>query len=284
MLSADGDRHERCSIDTFAYILLPVLIVLNILSVTRDTRQYALFKTFEDSSQRQAMLQRWVLESFLLYGLSSIICLLLIGRLSAVIWMPDVFRDLSATIRQQMANTADAGFWSGMLHSMSILIVPALLVGPTCFTLLRTYKSHKNRITEKSHPMLEIRDVNALFPRNRRERFWTTLLSINAGISEELFFRLVAPLLIWLVSGSAYFAVFAATLWFGLGHCYQGWGGILITFFLGAIFMYIYLSTGHLWLVVLIHAVLDLNDLSFSPWFSEWLSAGSGDASDVGCG
>ena len=110
-----------------------------------------------------------------------------------------------------------------------------------------------------------------LFPRNKDERFWTAALSISAGVNEELCFRLVIPFLVFIVSGSAAFAICLATIWFGLAHFYQGWFGVFVTFILGAIFMFVYLLTQNIWLAMLIHAILDLNDLAFAPWFAERL-------------
>ena len=110
-----------------------------------------------------------------------------------------------------------------------------------------------------------------LFPRNKDERFWTAALSISAGIKEELCFRLVILFLIFIISDSPPFAIFLATIWFGLAHFYQGWFGVCATFILGAIFMFVYLLTQNIWLAMLIHAILDVNDLAFAPWFAEWL-------------
>ncbi len=78
-------------------------------------------------------------------------------------------------------------------------------------------------------------------------------------------------------TGSALPGVIAATLWFGLAHYYQGRVGIVITFMPGAILMFIYLYTGRIWLAMLIHAILDLNDLSFPPgWQTGLPAAGPG--------
>ena len=73
-------------------------------------------------------------------------------------------------------------------------------------------------------------------PRNGAETVWTGLLSINAGIGEELFFRLALPLLIVLVTGNVIAAFAVAAIVFGLVHVYQGWVGVLATTFLGVVF------------------------------------------------
>ena len=79
-------------------------------------------------------------------------------------------------------------------------------------------------------------DVEPLFPRNPDERRWTALIGANAGVGEELFFRLMLPLLITLVTGNASLAFAAAGLIFGLVHFYQGWVGILATTVAGFVF------------------------------------------------
>jgi membrane protease YdiL (CAAX protease family) len=212
------------------------------------------------------MFRAWVIEASIFYGLISLVCLALLGELNGRISLPQPIAQLSTEF-----NTFLSVHDSGILHGILISLIPALLVGPTLMTLLLTYSEFKKHGADNEGWMSDARDINALLPRNRDERFWTTLLSINAGITEELYFRLLAPILFFAVTGSAFWAIFASTLWFGLAHFYQGWIGIAATTCIGALFMAVYLYVGNIWLPMLIHAMIDLNQLCFAPWFRDWL-------------
>ena len=52
-------------------------------------------------------------------------------------------------------------------------------------------------------PTLSARDIHALLPRNRGELRYGALLSVNAGVVEELLFRLAFPVLIFAATDSA---------------------------------------------------------------------------------
>ena len=162
------------------------------------------------------------------------------------------------------------GFWGGMLTAITAMIVPFLLIGLTGFSLARVY-SESIQDADQINPNFESRDLQYLLPQNKRERYWTALLSISAGLTEELTFRLVLPLLVYLVTGSVTAAILIATIWFGMMHWYQGWTGVVTTCFVGALLMFVYILTRNIFLVMLIHAMMDLNELYFAPAFSDWL-------------
>jgi membrane protease YdiL (CAAX protease family) len=110
-----------------------------------------------------------------------------------------------------------------------------------------------------------IGDVQALLPRNRAELKWGAALAINAGVVEELLFRLALPALIFGVTGSAVAAVAASILIFGFLHIYQGLPGIVGSVILGAAFMAIYLSSGSIVVAIVVHALFDLRSLVLIP-------------------
>jgi membrane protease YdiL (CAAX protease family) len=111
-------------------------------------------------------------------------------------------------------------------------------------------------------------DVQPLLPRNSTERVWAALLSVNAGLSEELSFRLVLPLMLAIVTGNALLAFVIATAAFGSLHAYQGWVGVIMTAFIGAVMSVIYLATGSIWVAIALHAALDLNGLVLVPYLA----------------
>lgn len=84
-------------------------------------------------------------------------------------------------------------------------------------------------------------------------------------MTEEPFFRLLVPLLIALVTGSALAGFVLATLLFGAMHRYQGWAGVIATTVFGGLMACVYVISGALWLVIAIHALVDLNGLVIWP-------------------
>ena len=102
----------------------------------------------------------------------------------------------------------------------------------------------------------------ALLPRNGSERLWGLILSANAGIVEEAFFRLVLPGLLYGVSGNMVIAIGLSAVLFGLGHAYQGGIGIIITSLIGLYLSLVYAVSGALWVAIGVHFLVD----AFSLW------------------
>jgi uncharacterized protein len=100
-------------------------------------------------------------------------------------------------------------------------------------------------------------------PSTAEERAWFALVSITAGVCEEVLYR---GFLIRYLSDSPWHAgIVAATaiasVAFGLGHGYQGLPGIIGTASVGAVMAVIFLSSGSLWLPMALHAIIDLRIL-----------------------
>jgi membrane protease YdiL (CAAX protease family) len=108
-------------------------------------------------------------------------------------------------------------------------------------------------------------------PRNGAETGWAALLSINAGLSEECFFRLLLPLLLIGVLHNPLLAFISATILFGLVHIYQGVLGVVMTTLVGAVLAGLYLWTGSLLITIVVHAGLDLFGLVVRPTFMRLL-------------
>lgn len=107
--------------------------------------------------------------------------------------------------------------------------------------------------------------IGALMPRRPGELPWGAVVAVTAGMAEEPFFRLLLPLLITLVTGSAVAGFGIATLTFGALHRYQGWKGMIATTLFGGAMTALYLMSGALWLVMALHALVDLNALVVWP-------------------
>jgi membrane protease YdiL (CAAX protease family) len=110
-----------------------------------------------------------------------------------------------------------------------------------------------------------IGDIGALLPRNRAELGYGAALSVNAGVVEELLFRLAVPALVFGASGSAPVAVIASLLLFGALHFYQGWPGVVGAVAIGALLMTLYLATGSILVPIVAHVLVDLRSLVLIP-------------------
>ena len=238
-------------------LLLVVCVAALWWFVRNDASEYAGFKGLTRSADRQRYYGRWVLKSFLTLSGTTLVCLLALRRLHAVLALPPEFIRLAARLGAHMPTTQllDKGFLIGVACGAAIA---GILIGVLLARKLKT-----------SHAALG--DVEPLMPRNAAETGWTTLLSLNAGFSEELFFRLLLPLLLVGLLHHALAAFVIATLLFGLVHLYQGVAGVVMTTLLGVVLAGLYLWTGSLWITMAVHAGLDLFALVVRPTTMRWL-------------
>jgi len=105
---------------------------------------------------------------------------------------------------------------------------------------------------------IEMRRLYSLLTNLFKNLTWLqiVLLSISAGVGEELLFR--GLLQTWLISvTNPWWGIVAASLVFGLMH-YLNAAYILLTFLLGGLFGIVYYFTDSLVLVMLAHTVYDI--------------------------
>jgi membrane protease YdiL (CAAX protease family) len=136
----------------------------------------------------------------------------------------------------------------------SVLVV--VIVGAFVFYQVRGVA----RITTDELAQLRraLREVEFLLPHTRDEARWFALVSVTAGVCEELVYR---GFLVWAlrpyVGTVAAFAIGVTV--FALGHAYQGWRGVLKTGAAGIIMSTIVWGTGWLIPAMVVHALIDLN-------------------------
>jgi uncharacterized protein len=223
--------------------------------VSKDSTEYAAFKVLTDTADRQRRYRVWIVKIFLFFTGTTLLLLALDRRLDSLTTLPVEFHSLYAWLqalvpKRQMVNR---GFLAGFGLDVVGSIVGGIFLG----------KALARRKQASGAPVAG--DVEPLMPRNGAETVWATLLSLNAGLSEELFFRLLLPLLIANLFGSAVFAFSVAVILFGVAHLYQGVSGVIATTFLGLVLTGLYLWTGNLWIAVGAHALLDLFGLVVRP-------------------
>jgi membrane protease YdiL (CAAX protease family) len=117
----------------------------------------------------------------------------------------------------------------------------------------------RGRFARRGRPPQAPPRVAFLLPRTARERRWGVATAFTAGICEEVVFRgAFLAGAVGLLHLSLPIAALATSLFFGLGHLYQGLPGVLATTVFGLVATGLYVFTGSLLLSVLLHAAVDL--------------------------
>ncbi|MEJ8631267.1 CPBP family intramembrane metalloprotease [Sphingomonas sp. I4] len=186
----------------------------------------------------------WLARAALAFLLPVLIGLVLLGRTGALTAMPGEFAG-AAGIMPSIIDDDGA---------LSSLLIGGAIGGLVTGALLARFWRRK-----------PIGNVSALLPRDRREVKYALALSVMAGVTEEAYFRLYLPLLIAILTGQAWIGFAASLALFGAMHRYQGWAGVLATTALGAVMTGLYLMTGSLWVVMLVHTLVDVNGLVVLP-------------------
>lgn len=103
----------------------------------------------------------------------------------------------------------------------------------------------------------QIAPVNAILPHNAHEAHWFSVLSVTAGICEEIVYRgfLLSYLGTYLTPWGA---LPLSALAFGLGHAEQGIKGIVKTGAMGLVLALLVLWTGSILPSIVLHVVIDL--------------------------
>jgi len=100
--------------------------------------------------------------------------------------------------------------------------------------------------------------VAQLMPRTLQEKGAFGLLSLAAGVGEELAYRGYAVPVLGILLGSSWGGVLLSSAVFGFLHAYQGWVGIFRTALMGFLLAVGFQLSGSLWPAILAHAALDL--------------------------
>jgi membrane protease YdiL (CAAX protease family) len=103
----------------------------------------------------------------------------------------------------------------------------------------------------------ESRLLRVLIPRTPREKAVFALLSLAAGVCEEVAYRGYAMTALSPLLGSAG-ALGLTSIVFGALHGYQGWIGTVRTALMGALLGWGFLVTGSLWPAIVAHTAIDL--------------------------
>jgi membrane protease YdiL (CAAX protease family) len=102
-----------------------------------------------------------------------------------------------------------------------------------------------------------------IFPRSNKEKKLWFALSFTAGTCEELIFRGFAAFLLQVIFPCIpiFLIVLIPSVIFGIAHLYQGLSGVISTGIAGAIFMCLFLVTGSLIPVMILHFLIDFSSV-----------------------
>ena len=230
-------------------VLVALIALLGYRAIRKGGNEYQRFKRFERTRNRQRMMRKWLLDSLAAFGGATVVILVLAGQFVPLL--------------QHELDRAPIGRWWHSLLADTGVLLPGLAIGFAIALVGGTIAAVV--LARQSDSVPTIGDIGALLPRNRAELVLGALLSVNAGVVEELLFRLAVPALIFGATGSALAAVIGSVMLFGALHFYQGWPGIVGATVIGALLMVLYLATGSILAAIIAHALIDLRSLVLIP-------------------
>ncbi len=229
-------------------LFLLVVAFLVMRTVSRERKEYARFKRLRTTDARQRVYRKWLKESFLMFGGLSAVVLLAVAPL-----VPSTLADTRAWAPIATIVEAVHGDLGTVIVVGLGVAVAALLILPVI-----VLRAHIDDIPK-------VGDIGALIPRNGAEIRYGAGLAINAGVFEEMLFRLAIPALVFGITGNGPLSFVIATILFGLLHSYQGSIGVVATFILGLAFSLTYVLSGSILLAIGLHMLIDLRSLVLIP-------------------
>lgn len=207
----------------------------------------------------------WCVRAMTLFGGVGLLGLALLGRVGTLVTMPSDFARAQALVIELVGD--GRGFPLGWM-------ILALFGGGVIGGVV-------DRFRRRRRPLM-FGDISRLMPRHRGEVGWGVALSVVAGVTEELFFRLLVPLLVALLTGQALLGFGISIAMFAAAHRYQGWLGVGATAVVGGLLTILYLMTGAIGAAMLVHVVIDLNGLVLRPIMAGVLGISSSAANRSG--
>ena len=174
---------------------------------------------------------------------------------------------------------ADLGQTLGAWPRVTIGIGIGLLA---LFAVLSVFTTRQLRVASAADLPSRMRRAGKILPRNRDERAWFVGVALTAGVCEEILYRGFLPWWIAGLTGSALLGFGISAVVFGLGHAYQGRGGVIVTGILGAGFGAIAWGLASLVPGQILHVAVDLvNGIAVGRTLERVQAAPAAQAGDV---
>ena len=235
----------------FGVLLLAVVALFVLRAVRKDRDEYQRFKSLTRTEDRQRTFRKWLGQSAAVFGGGAAVLLALLWQHVGLFQRAVDAVPLVRGFRRWFADTGDLG--DGIVIGLAVAIVGG--------TVLAVFAARNT--TE----VLAVGDITALLPRNRVELGYGAALSVNAGVSEELMFRLALPTLVFAVTRNPAVAIVTAVVIFALLHLYQGVAGIIGSAVIGALLTAVFVASGSIVAAMTVHALIDLRSLVLIPLF-----------------
>jgi membrane protease YdiL (CAAX protease family) len=145
------------------------------------------------------------------------------------------------------------GFMGLGVGALGPFLLWTFLVAVSLHALLLLFFFGRRRLGIRESALL-----HRLLPETPSEKLLFGLLSLAAGMGEELAYRGFAIPALTVVTGSEWTGALLSSVAFGFLHGYQGWLGILRTGIMGFILAGSFILSGSLWPAIVAHALLDL--------------------------
>ena len=165
---------------------------------------------------------------------------------------------LAVAIIFQVAGLAIALLTAGYYH---ILLFPSSYPNPLAsgavflYMLLILYRISASLPKAKREKLSRMR--RSLPEYDDEVKLWV-MVSVAAGVAEEVVYRGVAYALVLSVTGSVVLSVAICSIAFGVAHAMQGWGPALSVALFGVGFHIAAIGTGSLYLGMLLHVGYDI--------------------------
>ncbi|MGC4377677.1 type II CAAX endopeptidase family protein [Fictibacillus sp. Mic-4] len=231
----------------FFYCLLFLYMVA--IEPIKGKKDYLQFKreVTENPSYRISYYRKIIFSSW------TLVILLLIGM-----WFEETaFSDIGLNAIRLKSNSFHAP-----VNSVFIGVLIGVIVALFLPVILSKYsKKYQDSLFS------QLNGIEELLPSTNKERWWWMVVSLTAGITEEILYRgfLYYSFHRIFPGASIWSIVCLSAVIFGLAHAYQGIKGMALAVYLGAILGLIYIEFDSLLPAMFIHVLFDLRLIALLP-------------------
>jgi membrane protease YdiL (CAAX protease family) len=241
---AIGSESSR-AFELISYLHAALVIFLVVGLPLWDRRETRLLREQPSATHRIRSYQKTI-------GWLWLASLLLLATVPAdTLFRPALSLEFLSTVREHRV------FWPAMLGMLIALM--AGLVLPVIMA--------RRNPTAAQQAISQYARIWFFMPYSATERWWFAGACLSAGICEEIIYRgfLIPFLATGPVALGPWGAILIAAIVFGLAHGYQGWTGMVATGVIALLMTTLFIASGHLWLPMLVHALMDIRILLLWP-------------------